>query len=87
MNEALAQTLAAFQLAVRLSLPVLVAAFVVGLVLALISAWARLGDAALSALPRALVTLLLLGSIGSWMASELTVYASALYRALPELVP
>jgi flagellar biosynthesis protein FliQ len=86
MDEAIAQTLAAFQLAVRLSLPVLGAAFVVGLSLALVAAWARLGDAALTTLPRALVTLLVLGSVGGWMASELVQFASGLYRALPELV-
>jgi len=86
MNEALAQTLAAFQLAVRLSLPILAAAFVVGLALALLAAWARLGDVALSALPRALVTLLVLGGAGGWMASELLGYTRGLYRALPELV-
>ena len=87
MNEALAQTLAALQLTVRLLLPILAAAFATGLLLALLAAWARLGEAALSALPRALVTLLLLGSLGGWMASELAGYASGLYRALPELVP
>lgn len=86
MNEALAQTLAAFQLAVRLSLPILAAAFVVGLALSLFAAWARLGDAALSALPRALVTLLVLGAVGGWMASELVGYTGGLYRALPQLV-
>ena len=82
----MAQTLAAFELAVRLSLPILSAAFVVGLALALLSAWARLGEVALSALPRALATLLVLGGIGGWMASELLGYTRGLYRALPELV-
>lgn len=86
MNEALAQTLAALELAVRLSLPTLGAALAVSLVIGLLQAWSRVSDGALSALPRALISLLVLGSVGGWMAHELVSYASAVYRSLPELV-
>jgi flagellar biosynthesis protein FliQ len=85
MNEALVQTLAAFELVVRLSLPVLGAAFVIALATALFSAWTRLGEPALSALPRALVTLIVLSSSAGYMARELVTYAANLFRALPEL--
>jgi len=85
MNEAFAQTLLGFELALRLSLPALGAAFAVGLVLSLLQAVTRLGDATLAALPRAVATLLVLGSVGGWMASELLAYSVTLYRVLPEL--
>ena len=86
MNEAFAQTLAAFELVLRLSLPLLGAAFAVGLVLAALQALTRLGEPALYALPRALVTLVVLGATGGWMAREVLRYATQLFRALPELV-
>jgi flagellar biosynthesis protein FliQ len=85
MNEAFAQTLAGLELALRLSLPILGAAFALGLLMSLVQAFTRLGDGALTALPRAAVTLVVLASVGGWMASELLAYAAALYRALPEL--
>lgn len=86
MNEAHAQTLAAFELVVRLSLPLLGAAFALGLLLSCLQALTRLAEPALNALPRALVTLLVLGGTGGWMGSELVAYAGRLFRALPELV-
>jgi flagellar biosynthetic protein FliQ len=86
MNEALSQTLAAFELALRLSLPLLGTAFAVGLLVALLQAVTRLAEPTLSALPRALVTLLVLASTGGWMAHELVVYSAQLFAALPELV-
>jgi flagellar biosynthesis protein FliQ len=85
MNEALAQTLSAFELVLRLSLPVLGAAFAVVLVTSLGAMWTRLAEPALAALPRALVTLLVLGGTGGYIARELVHYATALFRALPEL--
>lgn len=85
MHEALAQTLTALELAVRLSLPALGAAFAVSLVLALLQALSRMTDPALSAIPRALVTLLVVGSAAGWIGSELAAYSLRLFRALPGL--
>lgn len=85
MNEALAQTLAALELAVRLSLPWLGASFLVALVGALAALWTRMAEPALGALPRAIVTLLVLGSTGGYVATELVRYAASLFHALPEL--
>lgn len=85
MNEALAQTLAALTLAVRLSLPFLGASFLITLAIALVAAWTRLGEPALATLPRALVTLLVLSGTASFMAHELVGYATGLFRALPQL--
>jgi flagellar biosynthesis protein FliQ len=85
MNEALAQTLAGVELSLRLSLPLLGAAFLVALLGALGSAWTRLSEPALATLPRALVVLLVLSSSGGFMAHELVAYAHGLFRALPEL--
>ena len=86
MNEAQAQMLAALQLGLQLSLPVLGVALAAALAAALLTTWTRTGEQALSAIPRALATLLVLGSAGRWMASELVTYAGQLFRALPELV-
>jgi len=86
MDQAFARMLAALELAVRLSLPVLGAAFAIALVMAIVQAWSRVGEPALSAIPRALATLFVLGGTGVWMGRELLVYASGLFRALPELV-
>jgi len=86
MNEAFARALAALELSLRLSLPVLAVAFAVALVVALAQGWFRLAEPALNAIPRALVTLLALGALAPWLASELVAYTLALFRALPELV-
>jgi flagellar biosynthesis protein FliQ len=86
MDETLAQSLVALSLAVRLSLPVLGAAFLATLGMAVLSGVTRLQEPALSALPRALVTLLALSAAGGYIARELSTYTHALFRALPELV-
>jgi flagellar biosynthesis protein FliQ len=85
MNEALAQTLSAFELVLRTSLPLLAAAFLVALGSALLALWTRLAEPAIGTLSRALVTLLVLGSTGGYIATQLVSYASGLFRALPEL--
>jgi flagellar biosynthesis protein FliQ len=86
MTEAHAQALAALELGLRLSLPLLGLAFAVGLVVAALQALTRMGEHSLNAIPRAIATLLFLGSAGGWIARELVGYASTLFRALPELV-
>jgi flagellar biosynthesis protein FliQ len=85
MNEALAQTQSAFELVLRASLPLLGAALAVALVSALLSLLTRLAEPAIGSLSRALVTLLVLGSTGGYIASQLVGYTSGLFRALPEL--
>lgn len=86
MNQASAEMLTALELAVRLSLPVLAAAFAAALVLALLSALSRLTEPALLGIPRALVTLLMVGATGSWAGGELLAYTVRLLRSLPDLV-
>ncbi len=86
MNQAFAQMLAAFELALRLSLPAFGVAFGVAVAIALLQAWSRLAEPALNAIPRALLTWLALGSAGGWMAREQLTYPSGLFRARPELV-
>jgi flagellar biosynthetic protein FliQ len=86
MNEAFAQTLAAFELTLRLALPILGAAFAVACAIALLQALFRLTEPALNAIPRALITLLVLGAIGPWLSGQLVAYTLRLFRALPELV-
>ena len=86
MDEALAQTLAALTLALRLSLPVCGAALGVAIVVSLLQGWSRLHEPVIAAIPRALVTLLVLGASASYVGRELVGYTAALFRALPELV-
>ena len=86
MDEALAQTLAALTLALRLSLPACGAALAVAIVVSLLQGWSRLHEPAIAAIPRALVTLVVLGASGGYVARELVGYTAALFRALPELV-
>jgi flagellar biosynthetic protein FliQ len=86
MNEAFAQTLAALELTLRLALPVVGAAFAVAAAIALLQALLRLTEPALNALPRALVTLLVLSAVAPWASGEVVTYTRQLFRALPELV-
>ena len=86
MNEAFAQALAALELTLRLALPVVGVALGVALAIGLLQALEQLSEPALNALPRAIVTLLVLASVGPWIAGELVAYARALFRALPDLV-
>jgi flagellar biosynthesis protein FliQ len=86
MNEAFAQTLAALELTLRLALPVVGAAFVAATAIALLQALLRLSEPALNALPRALVTLLVLSAVAPWASGEVVTYTRQLFRALPELV-
>jgi flagellar biosynthesis protein FliQ len=85
MNEALAQTLSAFELVLRMSLPLLAAAFLAALASALLALVTRLAEPAIGMLSRALVTLLVLGSTGTYIANQVVAYTSGLFRALPEL--
>jgi flagellar biosynthetic protein FliQ len=86
VTDPLPIALDALYLALRLSLPVLGAAFVVALALAFLQLLTQLREPALNAIPRLLgVALVLSLSAGVW-ASELSGFAARLYRALPELV-
>ncbi len=85
MNEALAQTQAAFALVLRASWPLLAAAFLIALLSALLALWTRLAEPAIASLARAIVTLLVLGSTGGYIATQLVGYAAGVFRALPEL--
>ena len=86
MDGALAQTLAALTLALRLSLPVCGVALAVAVVMSLVQGWSRLHEPAIAAIPRALVTLVVLGASAGFIGRELVGYTAALFRALPELV-
>lgn len=86
MDEALTQTLAALSLALRLALPICGVALLVAVVMSLLQAWSRLSEPAIAAIPRALVTLAVLGATARWLAGALADYTRALFAALPQLV-
>ena len=86
MNEAFAQALGALDLVLRLALPVVGAALAASLAIALLQSLFQLHEGVLNAIPRALVTTLVLAAVGPWLAGELVQYTASLFRALPELV-
>jgi flagellar biosynthetic protein FliQ len=75
----------ALWLSLRLSLPVLGAAFVVGLLSALVQALTQLHDAVLGQVPRLLAVAAVLALFGAGLGSELLDYTRALWSHIPEL--
>ena len=69
----LAQT--ALYLAVLVSLPVLVATALVGIVTSIFQAATQVQDASLSHLPRLLVAALVLAAFGPWMGRQIADFA------------
>lgn len=86
MTDPDALALDAMYVALRLALPLLGVAFVVGLTMALIQLLTQLREPVLSALPRLLAVGLVLALSFGAMSSELHGFAERLYRALPALL-
>lgn len=77
-----AHLLDALRTALWLSLPVLAAAWLTGLLAAGFGHLTRLGDATTSSVPRQLVVAVTLGVAGTWAWSELLALTSRLWAAL-----
>jgi len=65
----------ALVLAVGVSLPVVAAAALVGLLVALIQSFTQLHDSSLSHLPRLLAVVATLAALGPWMGRQVAAFA------------
>lgn len=77
----------ALLLAILLSLPVLVAALVVGAAMGWVASRAQLSDPAVTQGPRVVAVGVALALGGAWMGTTLLRFTRALWDALPGLVP
>lgn len=68
------------------SAPVLGAALVIGLVVAVLSAATQIQEPSLAFVPKLVGVALVLAVTGSWMASQLVSFTDQLFRAIPALV-
>lgn len=75
----------ALWLALKLSLPVLGAAFVVALLSALVQTLTQLHDGVLGHVPRLLAVAAVLALFGAGLGDELLAYTRALWAHIPEL--
>jgi flagellar biosynthetic protein FliQ len=69
----------------RLALPLLLSALVVGLVVAILQATTSIQEQTLTFVPKVLVILLMLGLLGGWMFSSLGDYTAQLFRMIPAM--
>jgi flagellar biosynthesis protein FliQ len=83
---ALRLALDALYLGLALSLPALAAAWLVSALLGFLQSVTKLGEPALSAIPRAVSVLIVVALSATWMAGELGRFTERLLRSLPELV-
>ncbi len=65
--------------------PVLGAALIIGLIVAIFQATTSIQESTLTFLPKLLVILLVLFLLGGWMFSELRLYTVNLYRMIPSM--
>ena len=68
-----------------LILPVLSAALIIGLIVAIFQATTSIQEQTLTFLPKLLVILLVLALLSGWMFSELRDYTVKLFEMIPEL--
>lgn len=76
----------ALLLVLTLSLPALLAAAALGVVVGLLAAATQINDSALSFTPRLLGVALVIVLLGGWGASTLLRFTTELWRAIPSLV-
>lgn len=68
-----------------LILPILTAALVVGLIVAIFQATTSIQEQTLTFLPKLIVILIALALLGSWMLSDMREYTINLFRMIPSL--
>ena len=68
-----------------LMLPVLSAALIIGLIVAIFQATTSIQEQTLTFLPKLIVILLVLALLSGWMFSELRDYTVKLFEIIPEL--
>lgn len=68
-----------------LILPVLSAALVIGLVVAIFQATTSIQEQTLTFLPKLVIILIVLALLGSWMFSDIRDYTITLFRLIPAM--
>ncbi|MGP1496099.1 MAG: flagellar biosynthesis protein FliQ [Treponema sp.] len=68
-----------------LILPVLSAALVIGLVVAIFQATTSIQEQTLTFLPKLVIILVVLALLGSWMFSDIRDYTITLFRMIPAM--
>lgn len=72
-------------LVLKLSSPILIAALVVGLIVAIIQAVTSIQEQTLTFVPKLLVILIALVLLGSWMFASLRSYTVSLFEMIPDM--
>lgn len=79
LDTLLARAQEALILAVLLSLPLLIAALIVGTLVSIFQAATQIQDATLAHLPRLLAVSVCLAAVGPWMARHITGFALRIF--------
>jgi flagellar biosynthetic protein FliQ len=88
MNQAVVTHIAAnaLMVALKVSMPFLVAGLIVGLLVSVFQAVTSIQEMTLSFIPKILVTGAVMIFAGPWMLNQLVAYTSALYLGIPSLI-
>lgn len=72
-------------LVLKLSGPILLAALIVGLIVAIIQAVTSIQEQTLTFVPKLLIILIALVLLGGWMFASLESYAISLFEMIPQM--
>jgi flagellar biosynthetic protein FliQ len=73
-------------LILRLALPLLLTALIVGLIVAILQATTTIQEQTLTFVPKVVAIMLMLAFLGGWMFSTLGEYTRELFRRIPDMV-
>lgn len=76
----------AMQVTLMVSLPLLLAALIVGLLVSIFQAATQINEMTLSFIPKLLVLFLVLILAGPWMLSQILTYMTGLFSSIPALI-
>jgi len=79
-------TMRTLELALKLGLPLLMAALIVGLLVSVFQAVTQIQEMTLSFIPKILAMVVVVVVAGPWMLGQLTSYTRELYGSIPERV-
>ncbi len=76
----------AMEITILISLPMLLAALVVGLLVSIFQAATQINEMTLSFIPKLLVMFLVLMLAGPWMLSQILNYMTTLFSNIPSMI-
>ena len=79
-------TMRTLELALKLGLPLLLSALVVGLLVSVFQAVTQIQEMTLSFIPKILAMVVVIVVAGPWMMGQLTSYTRELYGSIPDRV-